>query len=66
LLLGGAGVLGEAEVPVEVEVPVGVEVPLEADVPAPLLGIELALGSELPEHAFNRRMQDRRVNRTAH
>jgi hypothetical protein len=64
VLLLPAGLVG-VEVPLGVEVPAGLEVPL-AEAPAPVFTMELALGSELPEHPFNRNIDDTRVTRAAH
>jgi hypothetical protein len=74
LLLGadGAGVLLEVLVGVEgvVEVPLGVDVVgllevlgalVVAEVPVLVVALELALGRELPEHPFNRRIHNRTV-----
>jgi hypothetical protein len=41
-------------------------VPLVVELPALELELELALGSELPEHPFNRSIHDRRATRAAH
>jgi hypothetical protein len=59
LLLLGPGVLVELEV-------LEVEAPLLEEVPELGIALELALGSELPEHPLNRSIHDRRVTTAAH
>ena len=54
LPLPGAGVLVE------------LEVPLLEEMPELGIALELALGSELPEHPLNRSIHDRRVTTAAH
>jgi hypothetical protein len=48
-----------------VEVPVP-EVPPVAEVPVPIFAFGLAVGSELPEQAVDRRIHDRTVIKAAH
>jgi hypothetical protein len=69
LPLAGADVPEElvvVEVPDVEDVPEVLEVPLVEEVPVPVFAFGLALGSELPEQAVDRRIHDRTEIKAAH
>jgi hypothetical protein len=44
----------------------GLELPVPLEVPLPVIELELALGRELPEHPFKRKIHDRRAINAVH